>query len=170
MSSPLKRILVNDYSPYISVMSFRNWAALISDNLSSFFFNLSLLMVRIWSTAISAFLFAHLIWSRVLHSGCNFDVKGQTTTVSKYLFISSWLMMTTGRTFLISLPVVGLRSAIYISYMLIFKALILQTVQKRCVKIVPLFLFIRHGFIRLFPGKLTFFFITKKQSFVCFFN
>ena len=72
---------INGYSPYISVMSLRNWAAFIFDNLSIFFFNLCLLIVRIWSTAISAFLFAHLIWSRVLHCGCSFEVKVHTTTV-----------------------------------------------------------------------------------------
>ncbi len=60
-------------------MSLRNWKALIFDNLSIFFFNLCLLIVRIWSTAIAAFLFAHLVWSRVLHCGCTFEVMGQQT-------------------------------------------------------------------------------------------
>jgi hypothetical protein len=70
-----------------------------------------LLIVRIWSTAISAAFPAQVICNRERHLGWSLDVKGQTTTVSKYWFIESWLTMTMGRTLLISLPMEGLRSA-----------------------------------------------------------
>jgi len=109
------------YSPYMSVMSLRIWAAEIFDNLPILFLNLCLLTVRIWSTATSAFLFAHRTWNRVFHCGCSFVVRGHTTTVSRYLFISSWLTITTGLTFFISLPVVGFKSAKNMSYFSIFK-------------------------------------------------
>jgi 1-aminocyclopropane-1-carboxylate deaminase len=54
---------------------------------------------------------AHSICSRVLHCGWILEVKGQITTVSRFVFISSSLMTTTGRILLISLPMVGFKSA-----------------------------------------------------------
>ena len=102
---------ISFYSPYISVMSLRNSALVFFDRVSSFFFRRCLLMARIWSTAISAFFPAQMKESRLLHCGCSLLVSGQTTTVSRYLFIALSLTMATGRIFFISLPLAGLRSA-----------------------------------------------------------
>jgi len=57
----------------------------------------------------------------------------------------------------------------YISVMSFLNQAAFQTVRKGYVKILPVFFFICHGFICIFPGKFTFFFIPEKQPPVCFF-
>src|SRR4030043_288529 len=101
--------------------------------------------------AISAFSPAQTICRRDLHKGCSLEVKGQTTTVSRYLFISSWLIITTGRIFLISLPMVGLRSAKKISYLLGVNIAILQSIKECHIKIIPAFIFAGHRFVGIGP-------------------
>ena len=84
------------YSPYIWVMTRRSSRAFTGASRSISRRRRRLLIVRIWSTAISASRPAHGVCTRVRHVGCSVVVNGHTTTVSSSRFISFWLTMTTG--------------------------------------------------------------------------